>query len=207
MTVHKILTYGEETLRVPSKEVHKVSAKIQKLVDDLYDTMYSHDNGVGLAAPQIGQNFKIFVLDIAMPDEPRNPITFINPKIVKKWGAINSYEGCLSFPEVYTNVRRYENVIVRAKDINGKVFTLEARDGSLLARAIQHEYDHLEGVLFVDHARNRFEADHVLADNGLPQIDPERLMEETELEEEIVEKERNSKEDENSISGDTQNCC
>lgn len=189
MTVLKILTYGEKELRQPSKEVHKVSAKIQKLVKDLFNTMYAY-NGVGLAAPQIGINYRVFIIDTAIEDQPPNPITFINPKIIKKWGAINSYEGCLSFPEVYTYVRRYANAIVKAKDIKGRTFTMEANDGSLLARAIQHEYDHLEGTLFVDHARNRFETDTILMEKGLPQINPDYLMEENELENQVQELEK-----------------
>lgn len=207
MAVLKVLTYGDETLRTPSKEVHKVSTKILKIVDDLYDTMYSFDNGVGLAAPQIGHNYRIFVLDLAMEGEPPQPVSFINPKIIKKWGAINSLEGCLSFPDVYTYVRRFENIVVRAKDRKGRLFTLEAKDGSLLSRAIQHEYDHLEGVLFVDHARNRMETDQMLSEKGLPQIDPDYLMEEEDLEKSIQERERNSETNEDSVPGDAADCC
>ena len=207
MTVIKVLTYGDEVLRVPSKEVHKVSAKIQKIVDDLFDTMYSYDNGVGLAAPQIGYNYRIFVLDLAKEGEPPNPAVFINPKIIKKWGAMSSFEGCLSFPEVYTYVRRYENVIVKAQNLKGKSITIEARDGSLLARAIQHELDHLDGVLFVDHARSRFETDKLLTEKGLRQIDPQYLMEEEELEKEILQKGSNSIQDEDNIPRNAPNCC
>ncbi|OGI03459.1 MAG: peptide deformylase [Candidatus Melainabacteria bacterium GWF2_37_15] len=207
MTVLKILTYGNEVLRTPSKEVHKVSVKIQKIVDDLFDTMYSYDNGIGLAAPQIGYNYRIFVLDLAKDGEPPNPAVFINPKIIKKWGALSSFEGCLSFPDVYTYVRRYENIIVKAQNLKGRSFTLEAKNGSLLSRAIQHEYDHLEGILFVDHARSRFETDKLLAEKGLPQINSDYLMEEEELEKEILEKGSNSIQNEDNIPRDTPNCC
>ncbi|HSA06400.1 MAG TPA: peptide deformylase [Candidatus Gastranaerophilales bacterium] len=189
MAIQKIVLYGSETLRTPSKEAHKVSAKIKKLVEDMYDTMYAN-NGVGLAAPQIGANYRIFIIDTALEKQKPNPITFINPKIIKKWGAINSYEGCLSFPGVYIYVRRYENVIIRAMDIKGRTFTLEANDGNLIARALQHEYDHLDGTVFVDHARNRFETDQILAEKGLPQINPDYLMEEQELEIQIQEYEK-----------------
>jgi len=184
MAIRKILVYGDETLRTPSKEVHKVSSKIKTLVKDLRDTMYSA-NGVGLAAPQIGENLRVFVIDVADEDAPPNPIVFINPKIIKKEGAVNSYEGCLSFPEAYTNVRRYANVKVKAMDSSGRSFVLEATDGSLLARAIQHEFDHLDGVLFVDHARNRFETDSVLKEHNLPPIQSEKLIDEPELEDQI----------------------
>ncbi len=184
MTVQRIVKYGENPLRNPSKEVHKVSAKIQKLVDDLYETMYGN-NGVGLAAPQIGVNYRVFVIDTATGEEPPNPVAFINPKIVKKSGAINSFEGCLSFPDVYINVRRYRDIIIRARDLKGRIFTFEANGGSLIARALQHEYDHLEGIVFVDHARNVAETDRILAEKGLPPIDPGRLIDERELEEQV----------------------
>ncbi len=182
MTVKKILKYGDETLRTPSKEVHKVSKKVQELVRDLLDTMYAA-NGVGLAAPQIGVNMRVFVIDVTTDDEPLCPIVFINPKIIKKSGASHANEGCLSFPEVYTDVRRYSDVTVKAIDRHGKPFIMEAKDGSLLARAIQHEFDHLDGVLFIDHARNRFEADKLLQEHSLPPVEDSKLIDEPELEE------------------------
>ena len=184
MTVRKIVKYGTPSLREKSKEVHKISKKVQILVDDLYDTMYA-TNGVGLAAPQIGENLRVFVIDVGTDPKTMNPITFINPKIIKKEGAINSYEGCLSFPEAYTNVRRYKSVKIKALDIKGKPFILEVTDGSLLGRAIQHEFDHLDGILFIDHCRNRFETDKILSEKGLGGVDANFLLEEKELEEEI----------------------
>lgn len=184
MAVRKILTYGEKSLRERSKEVHKVSRKIQDIVRDLLDTMYSL-NGVGLAAPQIGENYRIFVIDTSSGDEPLNPIVFINPKIVKKTGAVLSHEGCLSFPEAYTDVRRYSSVMVKAQDENGRSFVLEGKDGSLLARAIQHEFDHLDGILFIDHARNRFEVEAELKKRNLPPLEVKKMLDEPELEEEL----------------------
>lgn len=177
MAIKRVLKYGEKTLREPSKEVHKVSRKILDLVQDLLDTMYAQ-NGVGLAAPQIGVNYRVFVIDVSANDEPLNPIVFINPKIIKKSGSVISNEGCLSFPEAYTDVKRYEYVMVKALDRHGKQFVLEAGDGSLLARAIQHEFDHLDGILFIDHCVNRFETENVLKKYNLPPIEPERLIEE-----------------------------
>ena len=184
MTVRKIVKYGTPSLREKSKEVHKISKKVQILVDDLYDTLYAA-NGVGLAAPQIGENIRVFVIDVGTDPKTMNPITFINPKIIKKEGAVNSYEGCLSFPEAYTNVRRYKYVKVKALNIKGKPFVIEADEGSLLARAIQHEFDHLDGVLFIDHCRNRFEADKILQEKGLNPVNPDYLIDEQELEEQI----------------------
>ncbi len=184
MTVRKVLKYGTPSLREKSKEVHKISKKIQALIEDLYDTMYA-TNGVGLAAPQIGENLRVFVIDIGTDPKTMCPITFINPKIIKKEGAIVSNEGCLSFPEAYTEVRRYKSVKVKALNEKGKPFVLEVTDGSLLARAIQHEFDHLDGILFIDHCRNRFDADKILTEKGLPPVDAKYLLEEKELEEEI----------------------
>ncbi len=186
MAIKKIVSYGDETLRKKSKEVSKISKKIQTLVHDLLDTMYAK-NGVGLAAPQIGENLRVFVIDVSSNNEPLCPLVFINPKIIKKSGAVNSYEGCLSFPEAYTNVRRYKNVMVKALDIHGKPFVREATDGSLLARAIQHEFDHLDGILFIDHCRNIEEANKVLCEKGLAPVDEAYLLEEEVLEKEILE--------------------
>ena len=186
MAIKKIISYGDEILRKKSKEVSKISKKIQTLVQDLLETMYAK-NGVGLAAPQIGENLRVFVIDVSTNNEPLCPLVFINPKIIKKSGAINSYEGCLSFPEAYTNVRRYKNVMVKALDIHGKPFVKEATDGSLLARAIQHEFDHLDGILFIDHCRNIEEANKILEEKGLQHVDETHLIEEDELEKEILE--------------------
>lgn len=184
MAVKKILRYGEKSLREKSKEVHKVSKKIKELVKDLLDTLYAN-NGVGLAAPQIGENYRIFVIDTSSGDEPLNPVIFINPKIIKKSGAFISNEGCLSFPEVYADVRRYKNVMVKSLDENGRPFVVEANGGTLLTKAIQHEFDHLEGILFIDHLINRFEVEQELKKRDLPPIELDRLLEESQLDNEI----------------------
>lgn len=198
MAIRKIVKYGEASLRQPSKEVHKVSQKVKNLVQDMLDTMYAQ-NGVGLAAPQIGENLRIFVIDVSTGNEPLNPMVFINPKIIKKSGACISHEGCLSFPEAYTDVKRYENVMVKALDTNGRSFVMEAKEGTLLARCIQHEFDHLDGVLFVDHSINRFEAEEILKKNNLPPLQIEKLLDEPELteavnklKEEQLKKEKNA---------------
>ena len=186
MSIRKILHYGEPSLREPSKEVHKVSKKITELVQDLLDTMYAK-NGVGLAAPQIGENVRVFVIDVSTNKEPLNPMVFINPKIIKKSRIIKSNEGCLSFPEAYTDVRRYKNVMVKALNEHGKSFVLEAKDGTLLARAIQHENDHLDGVLFIDHCMNRFETESILKKHNLPNLDVDKLVDEENLKKELGE--------------------
>ena len=184
MAIKRVLHYGEATLREPSKEVHKVSKKINDLIRDLFDTMYAQ-NGVGLAAPQIGVNLRVFVIDASTKEEPLEPMVFINPKIIKKSGAVKSSEGCLSFPEAYTDVVRYKDVMIKAINAHGKPFVLEAKDGSLLARCIQHENDHLNGILFIDHCLNRFETEDILEKNNLPSIDPDKLIDETELKEQL----------------------
>lgn len=184
MAIRKVLTYGTPSLREKSKEVHKVSKKVKELVKDLLDTLYSQ-NGVGLAAPQIGENHRVFVIDTSTGDEPLNPIVFINPKIIKKSGAFLSHEGCLSFPEVYADVRRYSYVMVKAMDENGRQFVIEGKDASLLCKALQHEFDHLEGILFIDHVRNRFEIEQELKQHHLPSLELDKMLSEPELEEEI----------------------
>lgn len=184
MAVKKVLRYGEKTLREPSKEVHKVSKKITELVQDLFDTMYTK-NGVGLAAPQIGVNYRVFVIDVSTDKEPLKPMVFINPKIIKKSGAAVAQEGCLSFPEAFTDVKRYKNVTVKALDIHGKSFVLEANGGTLLSRAIQHEFDHLDGVLFIDHCVSRFEADEILKKYNLPPVEVDKIIEDPVLEAEL----------------------
>ena len=189
MSILKIIEYGNPILREKSKEVTKISKKIKTLITDMLDTMY-HANGVGLAAPQVGENLRIFVIDVSDPNGPINPLVFVNPKIIKKSGAIISYEGCLSFPKAYTTVRRYKNVMIKALDINGRPFIKEAKDGELLARAIQHEFDHLEGRMFIDHCENRFKANEVLAKYNLPPVQEEWLLDEPELEEEILKWEK-----------------
>jgi len=194
MSILKIVKYGDPILREHSKEVTKISKKVRTLITDMLETMYKA-NGVGLAAVQVGVLSRVFVIDVSDPEGPVDPQIFINPKIIKKSGAINSFEGCLSFPKAYTNTRRYKNVTVKALDIHGRPFIKEAKDGELLARAIQHEFDHLDGKLFIDHCRNRFEANNVLQKYNLPSIEEDKLINEDELEEEIIEFEKNHPEE------------
>jgi len=151
MSVLKIIEYGSPILRNTSKEVSKVSKKIKNLVYDMLDTMYSA-NGVGLAAPQVGENLRIFVIDVSDPSGPVDPMVFINPKIIKKSGAINSYEGCLSFPGIYANVLRPEWVKIEARNEKGGIQIFEGE--GYTARAFLHEMDHLNGKLFIDYLSN-----------------------------------------------------
>jgi peptide deformylase len=180
MAVLKVLKYGDPKLRQKAEKVHKLSAKIQKLIEDLFDTMYAY-NGCGLAATQVGEMKQIFVLDCSTEETPMPRMVFINPVIAKKTGAILSREGCLSFPDMYTEVRRYNTVTVRYMDAKGKRQEMIVEDGTLLCRAIQHELDHLNGILFVDHTPDRFGTDQLLAEHKLPPIDPDKLLEEADL--------------------------
>lgn len=180
MSILKIVNYGDPVLRQPTEEVHKVSSKIQRLIDDMFDTMYA-SSGVGLAAPQVGVAKRLFVLDCSTDEKPLPKMVFINPVIVKKEGAMISWEGCLSFPNVFIDVKRYASITVRAKDVKGKTFSITPEPESLLCRAIQHELDHLNGILFIDHVIDRFGTEAALKENGLPAIDPTKILSEPDL--------------------------
>ena len=148
----KIHYLGERALRQPAKRVAKVDQSIRLLAQQMLQTMYSSD-GIGLAAPQVGINKQIIVIDCE-PDNPENPpLVLINPTIKRFGRALcDAQEGCLSIPGVYLDVTRPEEVEVAYKDENGRPQTLKAN--GLLARAIQHEMDHLNGVMFVDRVQN-----------------------------------------------------
>ena len=146
MALRNLRYEGDEILRKKSREITVVDDKIRTLLDDLVDTMYEND-GVGLAAPQVGILKRAVVIDV----EDGNVYKMVNPKIIKKSGEQVGQEGCLSVPEKKGIVRRPMNVTVEYLDENGKQVTLEAEE--LLARAICHEVDHLDGILFVDRAK------------------------------------------------------
>lgn len=147
MALREILFYPDPRLRDVGKPVEVVDGEIRQLVEDMAETMYDAP-GVGLAATQLGIALRIFVIDIASDDEPSDLKVFINPEILEKDGVQVYREGCLSFPGVAEDVKRAATVKVRALNEKGEPFELEA-DG-LLAVAIQHENDHLDGVLMVD---------------------------------------------------------
>jgi peptide deformylase len=150
MAVRTILHYPDKRLRQPAQTVTQFDADLARLLEDMAETMYAAP-GVGLAAPQIGVALRIFVIDVATGDnEPSDLRVFINPELLEKSsGEVSNEEGCLSFPGVHENVSRAERVRVRAQNARGEPFELEA-DG-FLAIAIQHENDHLNGKLMVDH--------------------------------------------------------
>ncbi|TDY57810.1 peptide deformylase [Bacillus subtilis] len=142
MAVKKVVTHPAEVLETPAETVTVFDKKLKKLLDDMYDTMLEMD-GVGLATPQIGILKRAAVVDIG---DDRGRIDLVNPEILEKSGEQTGIEGCLSFPGVYGDVTRADYVKVRAFNRQGKPFILEAR--GFLARAVQHEMDHLDGVLF-----------------------------------------------------------
>ena len=147
--IRPILLYPDKRLRNPGKEVEEFDAELHELIDDMAETMYAAP-GVGLAAPQLGVSKRLFIVDVATDeDEPSDLRVFINPEIVEAEGETTFNEGCLSFPGIREDIDRAERVKVRAFDRDGKPFELEA-DG-LLAIAIQHETDHLDGKLMIDH--------------------------------------------------------
>lgn len=146
MAVLHVLHYPDERLRTIAKPVEKVDAEIQKIVDDMFETMYLEE-GIGLAATQVDIHQRIIVIDISETRDQK--LVLINPELLDQEGDTGIEEGCLSIPEQRAFVPRAERVKVRALDYNGQPFELEADD--LLAICIQHEMDHLIGKLFVDY--------------------------------------------------------
>ena len=147
MSLRDILIYPEKKLRKKSQTVEKIDKKILKLLDDLSDTMYNAP-GVGLAAPQVGENVRVIVVDITTKEEENDLLELINPKIKDSSGTQTSEEGCLSIPGFYSNITRKKNVTVEAVNRHGEEFIIEAED--ILSRVLQHEIDHLDGILFFD---------------------------------------------------------
>ena len=142
-----ILEYPDPRLRTRAAPVTVFDSALSRLIDDMFETMYAAP-GIGLAATQIGEAQRIFLIDIASEDEPSKLIVFINPEIIKKEGESCGPEGCLSFPTITEDIKRAAKVTVRALDKKGQPFELEAE--GLLAVAVQHESDHLDGVLMID---------------------------------------------------------
>ena len=141
-----ILKYPNKKLRTVAKEVEAVNGDIKQLVKDMFETMYAAP-GIGLAATQVNVHQRIIVIDVS--DDCEQPLCLINPEIIEKSGEIEYEEGCLSVPNYYENVKRANEIKVRALNEKGVSFEIEANE--MLAVCIQHEMDHLMGILFVDH--------------------------------------------------------
>ena len=167
MAILNIRRYGDPILRQKAQPVETVTPEIHQTLADMLETMY-HQVGIGLAAPQVGISLRIILVD----DGPRGPRALINPVIVEQRGVVRGEEGCLSIPGFFGEVERSEWVRVEALDAEGLPLALEAK--GLQARVIQHEMDHLDGVLFIDHlppvTRDRIKKK--IQKDGLPEDAP-----------------------------------
>jgi peptide deformylase len=160
MAIRLIVKHPDPVLRERAQEVTKFNANLHKLLDDMVDTMYDAD-GVGLAAPQVGILKRIFVVDA---DEEHGLIELINPEIVSQAGEQLGVEGCLSIPSLQGDVKRFNKVVIKGQDRHGNPVQYEGTE--LLARAFQHELDHLNGVLFIDLAESVYEARKLVPEQG-----------------------------------------
>jgi peptide deformylase len=159
MAIRPILTAPDPRLKVVSEPVAKVDAEIRTLVDDMIETMYGAD-GIGLAAIQVGVPKRVLVMDIDQKDGKKNPKAYINPKILWASEEMATFEeGCLSVPEIWDDVERPARIRAEYLDLDGSRVEMEA-DG-MLATCLQHEMDHLEGILFIDHL-SRLKRDMIL---------------------------------------------
>ncbi len=147
MSVLEILHFPNPVLKQKCRPVQKIDSRLVKLAQDMAETMYSAP-GVGLAAPQVGHSLRLAVIDVTKVSEPRNLIVLINPEIVAAEGECSWEEGCLSVPECSEEVKRNKKVVVRYQNLEGETVEISGED--LLAIALQHELDHLDGILFID---------------------------------------------------------
>lgn len=170
MAIRKIITAENPTLRMKAKKVHRFDASIKRLIDDMFETMHAA-NGAGLAAPQIDLSIRVLVAE----HEDRR-VALINPEIVKKEGEALGAEGCLSIPGYYgDNIRRAENVVVKAQDVNGKNIRLRAE--GWFARILQHEIDHLDGILFLDRLDRPEDLHEVRSEEEEEELEREAIIE------------------------------
>ena len=146
--VYSIVKYGDPVLEKKAASITEFDNELRKLADDMFESMYAA-HGVGLAAPQIGISKRIAVIDVTFKEDPDAKIVLVNPEIVHTEGRQTSEEGCLSIPEFREKVTRPKKVTVRAQDLEGK--TIEVTGEELLARALLHETDHLNGKLYISH--------------------------------------------------------
>ncbi len=148
MALLSICTYPDPVLRKKATPVETLDREIRKLIDDMAETMYGAP-GIGLAANQVGKKQQVIVVDLQRPEYEGGLLVLVNPKIIAASGEITYEEGCLSVPEFFSHVKRYSDITVRALDQHAKPIELNA--SGLLAVVLQHEIDHLEGRLFIDH--------------------------------------------------------
>ena len=146
--IYPIVKFGNPVLEKKAEIVTVFDDELRKLIDDMFESMYAA-RGVGLAAPQIGISRRIAVIDVTFKEDPKAKLVLINPEIIHSEGRFKQSEGCLSIPDFRENVTRPRAVTVRAQDEHGKIFELTGEE--LLARALQHETDHLNGKLYISH--------------------------------------------------------
>jgi peptide deformylase len=147
MALLEIKKYPENILKEKTALVVDINSSIQRLIDDMIETMYAA-KGVGLAANQVGVSTRLCVIDVSVADEKTPLIVLINPEIVERKGSVEAEEGCLSIYDYRAKIKRAEEVLVKGFDRKGR--PIEVAGGGLLARALQHEIDHLDGLLFID---------------------------------------------------------
>jgi peptide deformylase len=145
--IHEVVKWPDPVLAKPGAPVTVFDANLKKLVEEMFESMYAAQ-GIGLAAPQISISQRLTVIDVSFKKNAEEKLVLINPEIIDRRGSQLEEEGCLSLPEIREKVKRSEWVKVRAQDVNGDWF--EAEGEELLARAMQHEIDHLDGILFID---------------------------------------------------------
>jgi peptide deformylase len=146
--IYPIVKFGNPVLERPTEPVTVFDDELRKLIEDMFESMYEA-HGVGLAANQIGLSKRLAVIDVSFKEDPSQKIVLVNPKIIRVEGRLTSQEGCLSIPEFRENVTRPKLVTVRAQDAYGNWFEKTGED--LLARALMHETDHLDGKLYISH--------------------------------------------------------
>jgi peptide deformylase len=156
--LHEVVKYPHPVLATKGELVTDFNEDLERLVEEMFDSMYAAQ-GIGLAAPQIGISKQITVIDVSFNERPEDKLVLINPVIVEREGSIYEEEGCLSLPEITEKVKRAAHVKVRAQNAKGEFFEVDGEE--LLSRALQHEIDHLHGVLFIDHL-SRLKRDLVL---------------------------------------------
>lgn len=142
----EIVKYPDPVLQRPAEPVTDFGPELQKLIDDMFESMYAAQ-GIGLAAPQVGVSKRLTVIDLSFKKNPEEKLVLINPQILFREGKQFAEEGCLSFPEIREKVSRAAKVVVRAQNAKGEWFEKEAEE--LLSRCFQHEIDHLDGILFI----------------------------------------------------------
>ncbi len=142
----KIVKYPDPILSRPGEPVTEFDAELRQLIADMFETTYA-EKGIGLAAPQVGVSKRLTVIDLSLGKDPKGKLVLINPEIIFSEGKVYEEEGCLSFPEIREKVVRHAKVRIRAQDENGKWFEMDGDD--LLSRCLQHEIDHLDGMLFI----------------------------------------------------------